>query len=336
MRGVFPTVAAIVFSLSLSATAATVDEEPVPFPALPDPSESQGKGPPTQKGAPTLSPEERARSAKALVDRNGNGLSDGLEDRLATLGPDEPVDVIVTFSGPGDSASARAAVGNFSVKHEYSLIPGFAATMRAAQAQALAAAPGVFRAEEDVRVQAFLESARPDYGVEDLVAEFGLDPFAGGLTGDGVTICFVDSGIQGDHEAFNVHNPDGTIFSTKIDGFMDFIGSQIDPYDDFGHGTHVAGIAASDGEPGPVAFGAKHTPAHRWYYYPKMTREEALLIKQWDSAGTLARSDGALSDGSASSAPCTFSFHSAFEDPASPLDAPDRWSIEVRCMVIYD
>ena len=81
---------------------------------------------------------------------------------------------------------------------------------------------------------------------------------------------------------------------------------------------------------------AKHTPAQRWYYYPKMTREEALLIKQWDSAGTLARSDGALSDGSAASAPCTFSFHSAFEDPASPLDAPDRWSIEVRCMVIYD
>lgn len=81
---------------------------------------------------------------------------------------------------------------------------------------------------------------------------------------------------------------------------------------------------------------AKHTPAHRWYYYPKMTREEALLIKQWDSAGALARSDGALSDGSASSAPCTFSFHSAFEDPASPPDAPDRWSIEVRCMVIYD
>ena len=81
---------------------------------------------------------------------------------------------------------------------------------------------------------------------------------------------------------------------------------------------------------------AKHTSAHRWYYYPKMTREEALLIKQWDSAGTLARSDGALSDGAAASAPCTFSFHSAFEDPASPPDTPDRWSIEVRCMVIYD
>lgn len=81
---------------------------------------------------------------------------------------------------------------------------------------------------------------------------------------------------------------------------------------------------------------ARHSPAHRWYYYPKMTREEALLIKQWDSAGTLARSEGASSDGSAVDAPCTFSFHSAFDDPASPPDAPDRWSIEVRCMVLYD
>ena len=30
---------------------------------------------------------------------------------------------------------------------------------------------------------------------------------------------------------------------------------------------------------------AKHAPRHGWYYYPRMTREEALLIKQWDSAG---------------------------------------------------
>ena len=40
--------------------------------------------------------------------------------------------------------------------------------------------------------------------------------------------------------------------------------------------------------------------------------------------------------GASTYAPCTFSFHSAFKDPASSADAPDRWSIEVRCMVIYD
>ncbi len=160
MRGVFPTVVAIVFSLSLPAAAAPVVEDAAPIPAPPDPSEFQGKGPPTQKGPLRLSAEERAKSAKALVDRNGNGLSDGLEDRLATLGANELVDVIVTFSGPGNAASARAAVGAFAVKYEYHLIHGFAATMRGAQARALAAAPGVFRVEEDVMVHAFLEAAR--------------------------------------------------------------------------------------------------------------------------------------------------------------------------------
>ena len=80
---------------------------------------------------------------------------------------------------------------------------------------------------------------------------------------------------------------------------------------------------------------ARHDPRHRWVYWSAMTREEALLIKQWDSAGELARSEGARADAEGADGPCTFSFHSAFEDPATPPDAPDRWSIEVRCAVLY-
>ena len=80
---------------------------------------------------------------------------------------------------------------------------------------------------------------------------------------------------------------------------------------------------------------SKHASRHRWYYYPEMRRDEALLIKQWDSAGTLARSDGARADPDDQDAPCTFNFHSAFTNPSTPLDAPDRWSIEVRCLVVY-
>ncbi|KAI0557301.1 hypothetical protein FGB62_320g017 [Gracilaria domingensis] len=79
---------------------------------------------------------------------------------------------------------------------------------------------------------------------------------------------------------------------------------------------------------------AKHTDRHTWYTYPAMTPEEALLIKQWDSAGTLARSGGMHGDGS-SNGPCSFSFHSAFEDAVPTPNAPERWSIEVRCIAIY-
>ncbi|MEM7000068.1 MAG: CmcJ/NvfI family oxidoreductase [Pseudomonadota bacterium] len=80
---------------------------------------------------------------------------------------------------------------------------------------------------------------------------------------------------------------------------------------------------------------AKFAVQQRLYYFPALTRDEAVLIKQWDSAGPLARSGGALSDATDPAAPCTFSFHSAFEPERQHPDAPDRWSVEVRCVVIY-
>lgn len=80
---------------------------------------------------------------------------------------------------------------------------------------------------------------------------------------------------------------------------------------------------------------AKHNAAHQFYFFPELTRDEPLLLKQWDSAGPLATSNGAQGDTSAPDAPATFSFHSAFDDPSVGDDAPDRWSIEVRCLVLY-
>jgi len=77
---------------------------------------------------------------------------------------------------------------------------------------------------------------------------------------------------------------------------------------------------------------AKEQDKHAWYYYPKMTRDEALLIKQWDSAGSLARTHGKHAD--VGDPTCTFSFHSAF-DYAEEDNAPERESIEVRCIVIW-
>jgi len=60
---------------------------------------------------------------------------------------------------------------------------------------------------------------------------------------------------------------------------------------------------------------------HRWYYFPKMTRDEAILIKCYDS----------LKDGRA-----RFSLHSAFDDPTSPADPRPRQSIEARALAFFD
>jgi len=80
---------------------------------------------------------------------------------------------------------------------------------------------------------------------------------------------------------------------------------------------------------------AKHNADHQFYFFPELTRDEPLLLKQWDSAGTLATSNGEQGDGAALDVPSTFSFHSAFDDMSVKDDAPDRWSIEVRCLVLY-
>jgi hypothetical protein len=61
-------------------------------------------------------------------------------------------------------------------------------------------------------------------------------------------------------------------------------------------------------------------PAHRWYYYPQMQRDEVLLIKTFDS-----RTDGRARR----------SIHSAFDNPLAPTNAPPRESIESRALIFY-
>lgn len=63
-----------------------------------------------------------------------------------------------------------------------------------------------------------------------------------------------------------------------------------------------------------------YNPAHAWYYFPKMTRDEALVFKCYDS----------LTDGRA-----RYTAHSAFEHPDTPPTAPERESIEMRTFAFY-
>lgn len=61
-------------------------------------------------------------------------------------------------------------------------------------------------------------------------------------------------------------------------------------------------------------------PAQRWYYFPRMTPDEVVLLKCYDSAAETARWTG----------------HGAFPDPGTPPGAAPRESIEVRTLVFWD
>ncbi|KAI0602588.1 hypothetical protein F4775DRAFT_145640 [Biscogniauxia sp. FL1348] len=69
--------------------------------------------------------------------------------------------------------------------------------------------------------------------------------------------------------------------------------------------------------------------SHRFYYAKDLAPDEVLLLKCYDSWGE-GEPDGGR-EGIAVRTP-----HTAFVDPATPVDAPPRQSVEVRCLVFYD
>jgi len=63
-----------------------------------------------------------------------------------------------------------------------------------------------------------------------------------------------------------------------------------------------------------------YNPAHRWYWFPRQRRDEAIVFKVYDS----------LKDGRA-----RWTAHTAFEDPTSPPNARPRESIEIRTLAFF-
>ena len=67
-------------------------------------------------------------------------------------------------------------------------------------------------------------------------------------------------------------------------------------------------------------YSVAYNPAHRWFYFPEMRREEVLFLKVYDSA----------TDGRA-----RFAAHTAFDDPTGPRLPIARESIETRSLVFF-
>jgi hypothetical protein len=64
----------------------------------------------------------------------------------------------------------------------------------------------------------------------------------------------------------------------------------------------------------------KYNPGHRWFYFPRMRRDEAIVFKVYDSEH----------DGRA-----RFTPHTSFDDPTTQPGAPARQSIEVRAFAFF-
>ena len=67
-------------------------------------------------------------------------------------------------------------------------------------------------------------------------------------------------------------------------------------------------------------YAVRYSAAHRWFWFPRMQRDEAIVFKVYDS----------MKDGRA-----RWSAHTAFDDPSAPPQARPRESIEVRTLAFF-
>jgi len=115
---------------------------------------------------------------------------------------------------------------NAKIKYVYDIIPGIAATIDEDSIIDLMNDEDVLAVVDDVEVYAHLQFSIPQINADDV--------HAAGITGAGVNVCIVDTGVDDSHPALN-----------SVIAEYDFINNDSDATDDHYHGTHVAGIVAS-------------------------------------------------------------------------------------------
>ena len=138
-------------------------------------------------------------------------------------------------------AASVAAVGALiqqtggTLGRTLSIIEAIAANVPNASLAVLSNNVLVRRIALDRRMAGTLERTGATIGASAIRLETGLD-------GTGIHVAVIDSGITPWHDDL----ADGPS-TQRVDQFVDFVGSAPMPYDDFGHGTHVAGIIAGNG-----------------------------------------------------------------------------------------
>jgi serine protease AprX len=181
------------------------------------------------------------------ADLDGDGIFDDLAQRLAGRGPASEQSVIVTLRAPASAERVRGlerSVGSFRGTRRFSIIDGFAATLSKRQIEALARNPQVAHVEDNAPVHALNDSARDSFGVtkarlDDPALDGNADGNPNAYSKDDLVAAVIDTGIDTGHLDLD----DG-----KVLAFRDFVNGVNTPYDDDGHGTHVAATIAGDGE----------------------------------------------------------------------------------------
>ena len=173
----------------------------------------------------------------ALLTASAGAAAGGWPKRAPDLrprNPDEQVDVIVRYrQSPGDTHLASMRNHGASVKGTIQLVRGIAARVPARALEALEADDDVEYVAPDRPVRAALDYAAPTVNAG-LAQHYGY-------TGESIGIAVIDSGIGNHRDLTYSTGPASRVVYSES-----FVGRGA--ADGYGHGTHVAGILAGNGE----------------------------------------------------------------------------------------
>jgi serine protease AprX len=176
-----------------------------------------------------------------------------------------PVKVIIEFADHpshkllhGIRSGVASKPHQFRVRKRLGIIRSVSAHVHARCLHKLCCHGAVKAVHLDQKLRTSLNIATPAIGSTALQRK--------GVTGKGITIAIIDTGVY--------PHPDLTKPVNRIAAFRDFIGKRKKPYDNNGHGTHVAGDAAGNGR----SSGGKYTgPA---------PRSRLVIAKAFDRTGS--------------------------------------------------
>lgn len=175
---------------------------------------------------------------------------------MASITPTPQQRIIVEAADAAANARLHAmvAAAHGEVTAELPIIDGFAATMPASEvaglrAAAVAAGGADVLPDRQIALSeptvAELPRARWDLHVATKAVNLP-DVWAQGFKGKGIGVAVLDTGMAPHRD-----------YQDRIVAFKDIVNGRTDPYDDRGHGTHVAGILAGNG----AASGGKYCGA---------------------------------------------------------------------------
>ncbi len=250
---------------------------------------------------PKFNPDNIAQWKKTNInaDQNQNGLDDRLEEKWNFLGESEAVDKEV-FVGQADTLE-NGLSENISIVIQFpqgdinsicSLFEGFGGEIKMIYDIALNGFAGSinyrglrefynilireqvpFLMEEDSFVKASLYYA---------TRSMNLRPYVWNslsFTGDaGSSIAIIDTGIDDSHTFLAPGYSEGN-WNYKIVGWRDILNNLSSPYDDSGHGSHCAGIAAGNGTSTLDSYGRTMVTCAYEYYRPGISEFNHIINK---------------------------------------------------------